>query len=98
MPRPDLVVLLYLSVEHARRLIANKPPRSYTDRSADIQEADADYLSRVRELYLDLAGSEPNWYIVPCERCELQGSLRSIDDIAHEIAEVVELSFPSLSS
>jgi dTMP kinase len=86
LPRPDLVVLLDLSVAKAQRLIANKPARSYTERSADIQEADADYLTRVRDLYLDLARREPNWTVVSCER---QGTLRSIEEIAQEVGGLV---------
>jgi dTMP kinase len=82
MPRPDLVVLLDLSVARAQRLIANKPARSYTDRAADIQEADADYLSRVRDLYLDLARREQNWSVISCER---ESSLRPVEEIAEEI-------------
>jgi dTMP kinase len=92
MPRPDLVVLLDLSVATAQRLIATKPARVYTDRPADIQEADADYLARVRDLYLHLASAEANWTVVSCER---QGNVRSIDDIAEEIAHLVERSIAS---
>ncbi len=87
IPRPDLVVLLDLSVPAAQRLIATKPRRSYTERSADIQEADAQYLACVRELYLELAGRDPEWSVVACER---QKVVRSIDDIADEIAKRVE--------
>lgn len=87
IPRPDLVVLLDLSVPAAQRLIATKPRRSYTERSADIQEADAQYLAGVRELYLELAGRDPEWSVVACER---QNVVRSIDDIADEIAKRVE--------
>lgn len=87
MPRPDRVVLLDLSVAAAQILIAKKPARSYTDRAADIQEADTVYLTCVRDLYLELARTEPNWSVVSCER---QGSLRSIDDVAEEIAQLVK--------
>ena len=86
LPRPDLVVLLDLSVSQAQHLIANKPARSYTERSADIQEADADYLARVRDLYLDLARSESNWSVIGCEQ---HGSLRAVVDIAEEIGSLV---------
>ncbi|HEV7998854.1 MAG TPA: thymidylate kinase [Planctomycetaceae bacterium] len=87
MPRPDLNVLLDLSVPCAQRLIASKPARNYTERAADIQEADANYLTRVRALYLELARREPNWSVVYCEQ---QGSLRSVDEIAAEIASLVK--------
>jgi dTMP kinase len=86
MPRPDLVVL-DLSVACAQRLIATKPTRSYTERSADIQEADAEYLARVRELYLELAQREANWCVVCCER---QGSVREVDEIGAEITAALE--------
>jgi dTMP kinase len=86
MPRPDLVVLLDLSVACAQRLIASKPARSYTERAADIQEADADYLARVRALYLDLAGRESNWSVI---HCELRGSLRPIDEVTQEVVQLV---------
>ncbi|HET6325207.1 MAG TPA: dTMP kinase [Planctomycetaceae bacterium] len=87
MPQPDLVVLLDLGVPCAQRLIANKPTRNYTERAADIQEADADYLTRVRALYLELARREPNWSVIFCEQ---QGSLRSIDEVASEIGTLVQ--------
>jgi len=91
LPRPDRVVLLDLSVARARQLVASKPARSYTDRAADIQEADGAYLTQVRDLYLDLARSEPNWTVIACES---RGSLRSIDDIAEEMAALVKRSAP----
>ncbi len=87
MPRPDLVVLLDLSVACAQRLIASKPTRTYTERAADIQEADADYLTRVRALYLELAHREPTWSMISCEQ---QGSVRSIDDVASEIGTLLQ--------
>jgi len=87
LPRPDLVVLLDLSVPAAQRLIATKPRRTYTERSADIQEADGNYLAGVRELYLELAGRDPEWSVIVCER---QGAVRSVEDIADEIAQRVE--------
>jgi dTMP kinase len=87
LPRPDLVVLLDLSMPAAQRLIATKPRRTYTERSADIQEADGNYLAGVRELYLELAGRDPEWSVIVCER---QGAVRSVEDIADEIAQRVE--------
>jgi dTMP kinase len=86
MPRPDSVILLDLSVDWAQKLVAQKAARKYTDRAADIQEADAAYLAGVRELYLELAAREPNWTVIHCEQ---GGSLRSIDAIAEEIWQLV---------
>jgi dTMP kinase len=82
MPRPDLAILLDLDVVQARRLIDKKSARSYTDRAADIQEADGDYLARVRELYLELAGGDSSWSIIECDH---DGVVRPIDEIAEEV-------------
>jgi dTMP kinase len=87
LPRPDLVILLDLSVAESRRLIARKSQRAYTDRGADIQEADAEYLSRVRDFYLELARGDANWSVVRCD--DERGVVRSIDQIGDEIWRIV---------
>jgi dTMP kinase len=92
LPRPDLVVLLDLSPDVAQQLIAKKAARSYTDRKADIQEADGDYLGRCREVYLGLAGTEPNWQLIPC--CD--GSrLRTVDEIADDVWSIIRPRLPA---
>jgi dTMP kinase len=88
LPQPDLVVLLDLPAEQAQQLIATKNQRDYTDKAADIQEADGDYLARVRQVYFELAAGQPNWHRVACADNE---SIRDIDDIAEEIWKTVEL-------
>src|SRR5690606_28988348 len=55
LPRPTLNILLDLPATQARKLIAKKNQRSYTDREADLQEADTSYLEQVRQVYLQLA-------------------------------------------
>lgn len=82
LPTPDLVILLDLPVETARQLIARKAERSYTARAADLQEADAAYLERVRNLYVELSASDPKWQVVPV--CA-NDCVRSIDEIAEAV-------------
>ncbi len=82
LPRPTQVVLLDVPVEIAQRNIAAKNPRSYTDKAADLQEADAAYLQRVRDVYLQLATSQPNWVRIESVRAAEQ---RSVTDIAADI-------------
>ncbi len=82
LPRPDVVLLLDLPVAVAQDLISKKAARNYTNRKADIQEADAEYLGRVRDVYRDLARTEPNWHTTAC--CD-QSRLRSPTVIAEEI-------------
>jgi dTMP kinase len=86
LPRPDLVILLDLSASRAQTLIAKKKARSYTDRAADLQEADEQYLENVRRVYLDLARAEDNWSVVDVER---GGELRSVEDVAGDVWERV---------
>ncbi len=91
LPRPDLVLLLDLPVSVAQQLIAKKSARKYTDRKADIQEADANYLGRVRNVYHELAAAEPNWQMIPC--CEGE-RLRTVDEV-HQLIWSVASSGPA---
>lgn len=90
LPRPDLVLLLDLPAVQAQKLIALKQKRDYTDRAADLQEADAGYLEQVRQVYLELARDEANWTTV---ECLAGGELRSIDDIGEAIWAMVATRF-----
>lgn len=91
LPRPDLVLLLDLPVPQAQELIAQKARRSYTDKAADLQEADGHYLDCVRSAYWELAETEPNWSVVNCLSSNLE--TRSIDDIATEIWSLVQTRY-----
>lgn len=86
LPRPDLVLLLDMPADKAQELVAKKAARAYTTQVADIQEADKNYLVGVRDVYLELARSEPNWQLV--SGCQNQ-SLRTLDEISAEIWNVV---------
>ena len=86
LPRPDKVLLLDLPVPVARQLIAQKSARNYTTANADIQEADGCYLERVREVYHELARSEPAWQVIHC--CDGE-RLRSVDEIGETIWQAV---------
>jgi dTMP kinase len=86
LPRPDRVVLLDLPVRWAQRLIADKQPRGYTHKAADLQEADGAYLHRVRELYLELAAADPAWSCIPGV---MGDRLRSVDEIAADVERAV---------
>lgn len=85
LPRPDLVVWLDIPVPTAQQLIARKQKRTYTDQSADLQEADGAYLARVRQVYTELAAADPDWRRIDC--CSDHG-LREAADIAAEILRV----------
>jgi dTMP kinase len=82
LPRPDLTILLDLSVENAKRLISQKSARSYTDRAEDLHEADVDYLAVVRSVYQTLARRSGDWRLIACDAA---GEIRPIDDLANDI-------------
>jgi dTMP kinase len=86
LPRPDLVVLLDIPAKDSQELIARKEPRTYTAAAADIQEADTDYLARVRSAYRELA-AQRNWSIVSVVNEE---AIRSMEDITAEIEQLVD--------
>ncbi|MBI5760321.1 MAG: thymidylate kinase [Planctomycetales bacterium] len=91
LPRPDVVVLLDLSPDVAQQLIAKKAARSYTDRRADIQEADGAYLGRCREVYMRLANTEPDWLLISC--CD-GPRLRTVDEIADHMWSIIRPRLP----
>jgi dTMP kinase len=85
LPRPDLVLLLDLPVSVARQLIAQKAARKYTAAKADIQEADAGYLERVRQVYHELARGQSAWQTIAC--CD-GDRLRPVDEIAEIVWQI----------
>ncbi|GAB4144150.1 MAG: dTMP kinase [Planctomycetaceae bacterium] len=87
LPRADLTFLLDIPVNVAVDLIARKSARSYTDRDADLQEADHAYLAAVRELYRNLAVTDSGWCRISV--VDQQNQLRTIEDIQSEICETV---------
>jgi dTMP kinase len=88
LPRPDLVVLLDLPADLARALVGKKPARDYTSLAADIHEDAGDYLSSVRDLYLDLAKREPgSWRTVAV--AEGESGIRDVPAIATDVWEAV---------
>ncbi len=91
LPHPSLVVLLDVPVEIAQRNIAAKKPRNYTDKAADLQEADAEYLQRVRDVYLQLESANQNWQRVDSVCSGEQCSIAEIaDEIFRRVAAAIE--------
>jgi dTMP kinase len=91
LPRPDLVLLLDLPVSVSQQLVARKAARNYTDQKADLQEADGTYMAGVREAYLTLSKTEPNWQVIPC--CE-GDRLRTIEEVEELVWRAVAEKFP----
>lgn len=82
LPRPDRVILLDLPVTIAQGLVEKKAARTYTDRVADLQEADAPYLEKVAAMYREMADEDHSWRMIHCQK---DGVLRSVECIAEEV-------------
>ncbi len=93
LPRPDLVVLLDTPTDVSQTLIAKKAQRTYTAAAADMQEADTDYLSRVRSAYCELA-AERGWAIVSVVN---ERGLRPMEEITAEVERLVDRELPERS-
>jgi dTMP kinase len=84
LPPPDLSVYLATPVDVARRQIAMKRQRSYTDDAYDVNEADLALQARVRDNYAALAaaGWAGRWVTV---KTVADGAMRTPGAIAGEI-------------
>ncbi len=87
VPKPTHVILLDTPVETSQDLIARKEARTYTDQAADLQEADASYLAKVREVYLELASDHEDWSIVPVTD---ESGLRTIESIGEDVLKIAQ--------
>ena len=88
LPQAQMTLFLDVPVEQAQQLIAAKSQRTYTDKAADLQEADANYLQHVRNVYTQLA-TGPNWITIPCVSNQV---IRPLDVITQEIVAAVAAS------
>lgn len=87
MPRAELTLLLDVPPETAQTLIARKDRREYTEKAADLQEADGRYLTQVHQVYRELCDADTaRWRRIECAP---QGRLRDVEEIAEEIGRVV---------
>jgi len=89
MPVPDVIVFLDVPTKFAVQNIAKKAVRDYTDKPADLHEADEAYLEQVRTFYMSrLMEFHPatRFVVIPCVA---DGELLPIDVIVTQI--MVEL-------
>jgi len=88
LPHPDMVIQLDLPPHMAVDLVRKKQPRAYTDKAADIHEANLAYQHAVRGTYADV--SRRNfagvWKVVPVER---NGHVRPIEDVHEDVWSLV---------
>ena len=84
LPAPDAVVYLRLPPELSEDLLATRYHGDQT--RLDIHERDLDYLRKARSA-ADYCASYSKWYTIECAP---DGHLRTIDDIAEEVADLLD--------
>lgn len=87
IPKPDLVIYLYVPYEISQKLVDKKSKRSYTDLKRDIHEKNTDFLKRVEQSYLMLADKYPEWRKIDCVK---DGQIMSIEDISGIVYSMVK--------
>lgn len=94
LPVPDLYVLLDVPPARAAEMVLMKAKRSYTDKAADLHEADHSYLATCDAIYREIArkGFGAPWIQVPVE--DTDGTLRQPDDIASDAWSEIERRLP----
>ena len=88
LPRPDTVVWLDIPPRICRKLIALKAPRDYTEKAADLQEADLEYQVGVYDVYRSLAADRRHWNRIN-GLVENTEDVRSIEHIGEDVLDVV---------
>ena len=84
LPEPDLVIYLDLPTEKAVAMLRQREEATHT--KGDIHETDMEYLAACRSAAMD-ACAVYGWKKISC--LDEAGDLRPIDDIHHEIWQVV---------
>ncbi|VVB74383.1 Thymidylate kinase [uncultured archaeon] len=81
IPRPDMVILLYVPYLVAQKMVDKKGHRDYVGGSKrDILEADTDHLRKAEGAYIEVA-KRYNWNVIDCTK---NGEILSVPQI-HEM-------------
>lgn len=86
LPEPDAVIFLDVDVDESQRLVAQKPKRSYTDKSHDLHEDSAGHLDGALSNFRTLAGQK-GWHIINCAGSDAK--IRPRSEISDEIVAFV---------
>lgn len=84
---PDHTIYLSISLETAAKNVLQKKARVYTDKAADLHEADQAYMANVKAVYDELRDlHSDSWITIPCEHMGVQ---RPAEEISDDIYEAV---------
>ena len=87
VPRADFTIYLHVPVDISRELIKARLRESEGLKSKmDLHEEDTEYLKRVRNVYVELAGSDSNWCTIECTE---NSQIKSKEGISEEIWQAI---------
>ena len=88
IPKPDLIIFLYVPLAVAQTLIAKKNKRPYLiGKTKDQYEKNVNYLRKVEKMYLEIVNSNKNWVKIDCVE---DGSILSRDIIHEKIVNMLK--------
>lgn len=92
LPKPTLVIYLYVSVEISSGLVEKKEARAYIGGAEskgvkDGHEKDLDYQQKVINVYTKMSKERNDWKLINCVE---DGRLLSVEEIHEKIMEVVK--------
>ncbi|MBI2338025.1 dTMP kinase [Candidatus Daviesbacteria bacterium] len=79
MPKADLTILLKVDPKIGQKNVAGK--------HTDIHEQNLKHLEEAHKIYLELAKSEDNWYVVDCAN---DGGMKTREKIQSEIRQILQ--------
>jgi dTMP kinase len=86
MPRPSVTVLIDIPLELAVERIAKKTARKYTDKAADMHEADHSALRIAADSYRQMA-VDHEWIVVSSVKSD--GTPKTVDEVSAEVLHAV---------
>jgi len=93
IPRPDMNIFLDVPFQFTRRKLKGErsgEDREYLNGKRDIHEQDLDFQKKVRQVYLELAVSDPALQVINCS--DSMGEMLSPDEI---FVSIQQLLFPA---
>jgi dTMP kinase len=89
IPKPDLVICLYLPPEVSQKLVDKKKARTYTKgMKRDIHEDDVEFLRKSSDRYL-WAVERYGWKLIDCSDSSKEG-IRAPEEIHRDILDIIE--------
>lgn len=68
IPRPDLNIILHVPAEISQRLSQQRTREDWKGKTNDIHQDDLAHLKKAESVYLEIANTFPNFYLIECTK------------------------------